>query len=101
MLGTQDLVISLVIALFFFGAKRLPEMAKSLGKSMQEFKKGVSGDTGDEEPVKRATPAPAVATAALRTCGSCQAPLEPEWKHCSRCGASTESRSTPGSQPSR
>ena len=55
MLGTQDLVIGLVIALFFFGAKRLPEMARSLGKSMQEFKKGVSGDTGGEEPVTPAT----------------------------------------------
>ncbi len=91
MLGTQDLVIGLVIALFFFGAKRLPEMAKSLGKSMQEFKKGVSGETGDEEPVKRATPAPAVATAAMRTCGSCQSPLEADWKHCPRYGASTDS----------
>jgi len=101
MLGTQDLVIGLVIALFFFGAKRLPEMARSLGKSMQEFKKGVSGDTGDEAPVTPATPPPAVATTAPQTCGSCQAPLEPEWKHCPRCGASTESGSTPGSQPSR
>ena len=76
MLGTQDLVIGLVIALFFFGAKRLPEMARSLGKSMQEFKKGVSGDTGGEEPVTPATPPPAVATTAPQTCGSCQAPLE-------------------------
>jgi TatA/E family protein of Tat protein translocase len=101
MLGTQDLVIGLVIALFFFGAKRLPEMAKSLGKSMQEFKKGVSGDTGDEERVKPATPPPAVATTASHTCGSCQSALEPEWKHCPRCGASSESGSTPGAQPSR
>jgi TatA/E family protein of Tat protein translocase len=42
MLGTQDLIIALVLGAFFFGAKRLPEIARSLGKSMQEFKKGVS-----------------------------------------------------------
>jgi TatA/E family protein of Tat protein translocase len=99
MLGTQDLVIGLVIALFFFGAKRLPEMARSLGKSMQEFKKGVSGDAAEEES-KPLIPPPANVTAS-RTCASCQTQLEPEWKHCPRCGVSIESGSTPGAQPSR
>jgi len=56
MLGTQDLIIGLVLAAFFFGAKRLPEIARSLGKSMQEFKKGVSGDTGEEASSKTAEP---------------------------------------------
>ncbi len=41
MIGSQDLLVGLALVLFFFGAKRLPEMARSLGKSMQEFKKGV------------------------------------------------------------
>jgi len=49
MIGSQDLMVGLVIALFFFGAKKLPEIARSVGKSMQEFKKGVPGDAGDEE----------------------------------------------------
>ncbi len=49
MFGTQDLVIALVLGAFFFGAKRLPEIARSLGKSMQEFKKGVAGETVETE----------------------------------------------------
>ena len=40
MIGSQDLVVGLVIVLVLFGAKRLPELAASLGKSMKEFKKG-------------------------------------------------------------
>ncbi len=90
MLGTQDLIIGLVLAAFFFGAKRLPEIARSLGKSMQEFKKGVSGDTGEEASSKPPSPEPAVPATASRTCLSCQNPLEPDWKHCPRCGASTD-----------
>ncbi len=100
MLGTQDLIIGLVLAAFFFGAKRLPEIARSLGKSMQEFKKGVSGDTSEEASPKPPSPELAVTTTASRTCASCQTPLEPDWKHCPRCGASTESGPTPGSPPS-
>ncbi len=46
MIGTQDLMVGLVIAVFFFGAKKLPDLAGSIGKAMKEFKKGVSGDAG-------------------------------------------------------
>lgn len=38
-IGTQELLIILVIVLLLFGAKKLPELARGLGKSMQEFKK--------------------------------------------------------------
>ena len=38
-----ELMILLVVLLLVFGAKRLPEMGKSLGKGMREFKDGVSG----------------------------------------------------------
>ena len=41
-LGYQELLIILVIVLLLFGAQRLPELAKSLGSSVKEFKKGVS-----------------------------------------------------------
>jgi sec-independent protein translocase protein TatA len=40
-LGYQELLIILVIVLVLFGANRLPELARSLGSSMKEFKKGV------------------------------------------------------------
>ena len=77
MIGTQDLVLALAIGVFFFGAKRLPEMARSIGKSMQEFKKGVSGTAGEEESPKPPSVQPAVTAAASRPCAACQAPLEP------------------------
>ena len=35
-----ELLIILVIVLLLFGAKRLPDLARSLGKSLSEFKKG-------------------------------------------------------------
>ena len=48
-LGTQELLIILVIALVLFGGSKLPELARSLGKSMNEFKKGVAEGTGDDD----------------------------------------------------
>jgi sec-independent protein translocase protein TatA len=51
-LGYQELLIILVIVLVLFGANRLPELARSLGSSVKEFKKGVN-DANKEE----ATPA--------------------------------------------
>ena len=41
-LGYQELLIVLVIVLVLFGANRLPELARSLGSSVKEFKKGVN-----------------------------------------------------------
>lgn len=41
-LGYQELLIILLIVLILFGASRLPELARSLGTSVREFKKGVA-----------------------------------------------------------
>jgi sec-independent protein translocase protein TatA len=46
--GTEWLVIAGVIVLLF-GAKKLPELARSLGRSTREFKKGISEGEGDGE----------------------------------------------------
>jgi sec-independent protein translocase protein TatA len=48
-IGLPEIIIVLVIALVIFGPKRLPDLGKSLGKGMREFKDSVSGD-GDDEP---------------------------------------------------
>jgi sec-independent protein translocase protein TatA len=48
-IGPMELVIVLVIALIVIGPKRLPEVGKSLGKGMREFKDSLSGDSKDEE----------------------------------------------------
>ena len=47
-LGTQELVIILVIVLILFGANRLPDLARSLGSSVKEFKKGVTEVKADD-----------------------------------------------------
>ena len=41
-LGHQELLLILVIVLILFGAQRLPDLARSLGSSVKEFKKGVT-----------------------------------------------------------
>ena len=41
-LGYQELLLILVIVLILFGANRLPDLARSLGSSIKEFKKGVT-----------------------------------------------------------
>ncbi len=41
-LGTQELLIILVIALMLFGAGKLPQVGSSLGKGIRNFKKGMS-----------------------------------------------------------
>jgi len=46
-LGSQELLVILVIVLVLFGAQRLPDIARSLGTSVKEFKKGVSESDGD------------------------------------------------------
>jgi sec-independent protein translocase protein TatA len=47
-LGYQELLIILVIVLILFGANRLPELARSLGSSMNQFKKGMNDAKADE-----------------------------------------------------
>jgi sec-independent protein translocase protein TatA len=86
MLGTQDLLIGLALVFFLFGAKRLPELAGSLAKSMKEFKKGVEGGTEEAEAPKSADELPPTPPV-QRVCAACQASLEMEWKHCPRCGS--------------
>jgi sec-independent protein translocase protein TatA len=48
-IGPTELIIVLVIALIVIGPKRLPEVGKSLGKGMREFKDSISGDRRDED----------------------------------------------------
>ncbi|MBM4442501.1 MAG: twin-arginine translocase TatA/TatE family subunit [Candidatus Rokubacteria bacterium] len=47
-LGYQELLIILVIVLVLFGANRLPQLARSLGSSVKEFKKGVDEAKQDD-----------------------------------------------------
>ncbi|MCK4385777.1 MAG: twin-arginine translocase TatA/TatE family subunit [candidate division Zixibacteria bacterium] len=40
-IGAQEILLILLIILLLFGAKKIPEIARGLGKSMSEFKKGL------------------------------------------------------------
>ena len=61
-IGWQEMIIILVVLLLLFGAKRLPEMGRSLGRGMREFKDAVTGK--DEEPERtELTPPPAAPAA--------------------------------------
>ena len=67
-IGPMEIVILLVVVLLVFGPKRLPEMGRSVGKGLREFKDSISGVTSSEaaaaEPAQltaasAAAPAPA------------------------------------------
>jgi sec-independent protein translocase protein TatA len=72
-IGPMEIIVVLIIALVVFGPKRLPELGKSLGKGIQEFKGTISGEHADEKsatieksPVAVAAPV-AVAPVAVET----------------------------------
>jgi sec-independent protein translocase protein TatA len=47
--GGLELIILLIIILLFFGAKRVPELARSIGVGARELKKGASEDDDDNQ----------------------------------------------------
>jgi sec-independent protein translocase protein TatA len=61
-IGPGELIIVLVIALIVLGPKRLPEVGRSVGKGMREFKDSLSGinmddDDDEDDPKPRRQPA--------------------------------------------
>jgi sec-independent protein translocase protein TatA len=77
-LGAQELLVILVIVRVLFGESKLPDLAKSLGRSMKEFKKGIGVEPEAEQ---ASTPQP---MAAPQACAHCKKPLETGWSHCPR-----------------
>ena len=51
--GPMELIVVLIIALVVLGPKKLPEVGKSLGKGMREFKDSISGMATDDDEPKR------------------------------------------------
>ena len=47
--GPMEIIIVLVIALIVLGPKRLPEMGKSVGRGMREFKNALTMDDDDDD----------------------------------------------------
>ncbi|MEQ8833722.1 MAG: twin-arginine translocase TatA/TatE family subunit [Miltoncostaeaceae bacterium] len=50
-IGPTEIIIVLVIVLLLFGAKRIPEIARSLGSGAREFKEGVQGKDAPEDSI--------------------------------------------------
>jgi sec-independent protein translocase protein TatA len=51
-IGPLEIVGLLLLALLLFGAKRLPEIGRSLGSGMREFKDSVSGNSKPDSPAE-------------------------------------------------
>ena len=52
-IGTTEIILILALILLIFGAKRLPELARAIGKSAVELKEGLKGSSDSD---KSATP---------------------------------------------
>ena len=94
------IVIIIVVAFLLFGATRLPEIGRSLGKTISEFRKGTKeAAEGFKEEVSKtnevpATPAQAASPEPAQSakpsgnfCFHCGAPNPPEARFCAACGA--------------
>ncbi len=93
-LGGPDLFIILLIVLVLFGAKKLPELARGLGQSMNEFKKareefdkelhqagqdvkGSPQNTQPYQPVQQISPSPAAPVQTVQVQPPPQEPIKP------------------------
>jgi sec-independent protein translocase protein TatA len=67
-IGLPEILVLLVIVLLIFGPKKLPELGRSLGRGMREFKDSITGKDDDkrleERNVEQAAPVAPVATTA-------------------------------------
>lgn len=92
-IGIPGLILILVVALLVFGPKRLPEMGRSLGRGMREFKDSISGNKTADEKVELSAPG----DQAAGFCSSCGTPLVAGAQFCASCGAPvTSSANGPG-----
>ena len=65
-IGVPELIVLLIVLLLIFGPKRLPEMGRSLGKGMREFKDSVTGKENEQQQSLPVAPSEPVATAQPR-----------------------------------
>jgi sec-independent protein translocase protein TatA len=51
--GGWELILILVVIVLLFGAKKLPELARGIGQSIKEFKKGTKDAESEEKPATK------------------------------------------------
>ena len=56
--GGGEIIVVLLVVLLFFGSKKIPELARGLGRGMREFKDATSGVQREIEESMKDTPAP-------------------------------------------
>ena len=87
------IVVLVVVILLLFGAKRLPDLAKSVGQSLRIFKREMKDLTGDDAPATHAPTTPAAPVPPASPSTAPAAPPEP--------GASPQAeRPSPAERPS-
>lgn len=64
-IGPLEIIVVLIIALVVFGPKRLPELGRSLGRGIREFRGSVTGEGDDED--ERPAPPAGIEAAASKT----------------------------------
>lgn len=95
-LGLPEILILLVVVLLIFGPRRLPEMAKGLGQSVREFRKGLRDmrkDLDDEGVQSTTAKGPSVAAATVQPSGA--SPVGPAAPAASEAAASGPAASGP------
>ena len=55
-IGPLEIVVVLIIALIVFGPKRLPELGRSLGRGIREFRGSLGGNDDDDEDDRTSSP---------------------------------------------
>ncbi len=48
-IGTGEIILIVAVLLLFFGSRKLPDLARAIGKSARELRKGLSGDDEDQD----------------------------------------------------
>ena len=66
-IGWTGALVIILVLLLVFGPKRLPEMGRSLGRGLREFKDSVSGNDTDEPEKAELAPPPASPTTTATT----------------------------------
>jgi sec-independent protein translocase protein TatA len=92
-LGWPELLVIGLVVLVFFGAKRLPEIGRSFGKGLREFKNSVTGLSDD-------TAALSAPKDGRRFCASCGGALEAGDKFCAQCGGKAQAEAGAGAAKS-